>query len=216
MTRRVAVALCGAVAVAGLALGLLASGDVRFWGIIAGVFGYVGAFVAGWSLLDRTDARRASLADFAGERGVLLPMSTGKLALAAAYFLSLAFACLVLMAVGVPEFGFLLVVCLGVLAWFLYVGIGPRGLFLTPTRVIVLSRDPRGLAWEDVDRIEIYVAPRGGRSLLIKPERGQRLTVGIDGFVGSGDFVEKTLRRYLKHENRRTGLGTEAELQRIL
>ena len=216
MIDRGVVAFCAAIAVAGVVVGMSGAGAVRVCAFAVAGLGYVLMFVFARRLFHHLGGERARLTDIDGERGILLVLALEFWLGASATAATLT---LVFVALGTggenPDFWFAAMILGGACVYFAYRGNVPSGLGLTPTRIVVVGPDPKGVEWERVEDIKIVSVGRGGRTLRIYAKGMFFFGAPIGGYIGTDDWILKTARLYLRNEKRRAALGTQAELERI-
>src|SRR3954470_10362843 len=147
--RRAGIALiCLAFTVTGIVL--IADGETPAGAMCVLFFG-VGGLVLALPLLTRRDRSTARTIQLGSERALLFPLGTAKQLVAALASAGLAAASVLLLAAGNP-IGVLGVVLFGPIAVVFVAGIRrPRGLALTPTRLVALGFGRVEIPWDAVE-----------------------------------------------------------------
>jgi hypothetical protein len=147
--RRVGIPLiCLAFTAGGIVL--IAGGETVLGAMCVLFFG-VGGLVLALPLLTRRDRSTARTIELDAERALLFPLGTAKQLVAALASAGLAAASVLLVVVGNP-LGIVGAVFFGPVAVLLLTGIGrPRGLALTPTRLVALGLGRVEIPWDAVE-----------------------------------------------------------------
>jgi len=217
----------------GVPLVIIGPAEERVLGAACFLFFGVSSVAYLMPLFTRRDTRGVHVAELDGERAFMFPAGQAKLTLAIVVLLSMAAGSLLIGLVAEPVIGVIgLVFFGGVALYALLTFRRPRGLALTPTRVIVLGPGAGEVPWNAVSSIEFvnlgvtqYLGVRASDRSLVRRGWLGRMNAGMfgvdllttaDQLILDAELVRNAMNFYLHQPERRTDIGTEAELARSL
>jgi hypothetical protein len=187
-------------------------------------------------LFTRRDARGVHVAEIDDERAFMFPAGTAKATVAIFAMIAMGAGCVLVGIVEAPVLGVIGVVVFGGMALYTAVMLTrPRGIAMTPTRVVVLGPGAGEVPWDAVTHVEflnlgvtqflgVRVSDksrvrRRGRGWLGRMNAGMYgvdLMVAADQLILDAELVRNAMNYYFHDPARREAIGTEAELARSL
>jgi hypothetical protein len=220
----------------GVPLLIAGSAEERLAGLACLLFFGVSAVVWLVPLLTRRDARGVHVTEFDGERAFVFPFGTAKATVGIFAGIAMGAGCVLIGIVVAPAIGIMGGVVFGGIAIYGVVLLTrPRGLVLTPTRVILRGPGAGEVPWDGVagveflnlgftqflgvratDRSLVSVHRRGSLARMIAAMYGVHLLIAADQLILDIRLVRNAMTYYFHDPARREAIGTEAELARSL
>ncbi len=220
----------------GIPLLIVGPAEERLLGLACLLFFGVSSIVWLIPLFTRQDARGVHVTEIEGERAFMFPMGRAKATLAIVVLLAMGAGSALIGIITEPVIVVIGVVTFGGIGLYALVTLTrPRGLALTPTRVVVLGPGAGEVPWDAVTHVEflhlgitkflgVRVSDksrvrRRGRGWLGRMNAGMYgvdLLVAADHLILDADLVRNAMNFYFHQPARRADIGTDTELARSL